>query len=117
MKLRPYQENILNELTQYFSSGLKEVCIAASPSSGKTIMALEYVKRNPTKQFLILTHGQNVLLNQWKKEIFSLFGTETPTNLLYGLPQSLSRKELDLVDWEPFLDSVLKIISDILWGK
>jgi|DEB0MinimDraft_10_1074344.scaffolds.fasta_scaffold57428_3 superfamily II DNA or RNA helicase len=69
MKLRPYQERVLNELQSKIEAGDKEIVIAAAPSSGKTFMAIQHIKRHPELSFLILTHGTNVLKDQWEKEL------------------------------------------------
>ena len=91
MELRDYQKNILKLVEAEFTSGNKEVVIAASPSSGKTVMAMEFIKRHPTSKFLILTHGTNVLKNQWAKELLNnkIEASTVPgeSRVTYGLPQ------------------------------
>jgi superfamily II DNA or RNA helicase len=96
LKLRPYQENVLSKLSEKFESGIKEVVIAACPSSGKTVMMLEYIRRNIDKKFLVLTHGQNVLRDMWANEIADHLGDTA--QITFGIPQALKNTDLKGVD-------------------
>jgi len=99
MKLRPYQEEIVTKLVENKS---KEICLAACPSSGKTFMAIEFIKRKSKSKFLVLTHGTNVLKNQWEEQLKThipelISGPEA--KVVYGIPQSLKNQDLDKVDY------------------
>ena len=56
-----------------------------------TALQMEFIKRHPTSKFLILTHGTNVLKNQWAKELFNnkIEASTVPgeSRVTYGLPQ------------------------------
>lgn len=65
--LRDYQQKALNDIEGVLKKK-NDVVLAASPSSGKTLMAIEFIKRHQGK-FLIITHGQNILKDMWKKEL------------------------------------------------
>ncbi len=97
IKLRDYQVNILKQVNQEFDSGTKELVIAAAPSSGKTVVAISFIKSRPNDKFLVLTHGTNVLKSQWTRE-FKDFGVKASTipgkfHVTYGIPQG--RKHLE----------------------
>jgi superfamily II DNA or RNA helicase len=96
--LRDYQEKALSQLTDKFKSGKREVVLSASPSSGKTIMTLEFIRRNPKLKFLILTHGQSVLRTMWENEIKKFLSEEDQSRIVYGLPQTLKNQELNKID-------------------
>lgn len=98
-ELRDYQIDVLDQLQHAFAQRIKEVCVAMCPSSGKTFTTLSFIKQNPDKKFLILTHGQNILKNQWELEIKNVFGTASPDNVVYGLPQGLSKNISKKVDF------------------
>lgn len=93
--LRPYQVKALAELNFHLQTK-DEVVLAAAPNSGKTFMATSFIKDNPDKTFLILTHGTVVLEKQWAKSLgeASIPHSKNPGqhNVTYGLPQTLSRK-------------------------
>ena len=59
IQLRPYQVEALDAVTKGFKKS-NNVVLASCPSSGKTVMAIDFIK-NSNKKFLVLTHGQNVL--------------------------------------------------------
>lgn len=96
IELRPYQQGILNEVKETFKT-FNDVVIAAAPSSGKTMMTIKFIQDNPDKDFLILTHGQNVLKDMWAEELKKFLGEFK--NVVFGLPQSLSKKDLAEVDY------------------
>lgn len=85
--LRPYQQTALEAITTGLESG-KEFVLASCPSSGKTFIALEYVRRNPEKNFLIIPHATTVLKNQWLEEASGI------KNIKIELPHSLYKKDL-----------------------
>jgi superfamily II DNA or RNA helicase len=102
MQLRPYQEKVLSQLNERFAAKEKEVVIAASPSSGKTFMMLSYIKANPNANFLILTHGTNILKDQWEEELktHNIRASQEPgkEKVTYGIPQGLRHKDLGKID-------------------
>jgi superfamily II DNA or RNA helicase len=95
--LRPYQTEVMEKVQKKLMNE-KECVISASPSSGKTIMALWFIE-NTSGKFLILTHGQNVLKDMWEKEINLYLSEEKKKDVIYGLPQSITRKEIPKVDY------------------
>lgn len=117
IKLRPYQENVLVAVNEQFKTG-NDMVVAASPSSGKTTMMLEFIKRTPGK-FLILTHGQDIIRQMWATEISNFLTPDEQSRVTYNLPQTLSRKEVPLVDFViideahqfTFADMVQKILN------
>jgi superfamily II DNA or RNA helicase len=72
-EIRPYADRILNkELPKAFDK--KDVVVlAATPNSGKTLMAIAWMEKylldNPTHRMLVLTHNQNVLRKQFYNDI------------------------------------------------
>lgn len=115
IKLRDYQEEALKKV-QFILSTKKDVVLAASPSSGKTVMALEFIKRN-SGTFLILTHGQTILKEMWEEEI-DLLVPEEKHRITYGLPQALKNKDIPIVDYvivdEAHEFTFAKMVQDIL---
>jgi superfamily II DNA or RNA helicase len=102
MKLRPYQEKVIAQLNQALKT-TDEVVIASAPNSGKTLMAIEFMKRESKKTFLVLTHGTIVLKEQWSDK-FEEAGLTASTTLgkeriTYGLPQSLHKKNQFKIDY------------------
>lgn len=90
--LRPYQVEALENIEIYFKK-YNKVVLASAPSSGKTLMALTFASRHPGK-FLVLTHGQNVILDMWKNAIVEMqVPQETQNRITLGLPQTISRRE------------------------
>lgn len=96
IELHDYQRDILSQLNQRLINGQKEIVIAACPSSGKTIMTLEFIHQNPTARFLILTHGTNVIKNMWIDELtkFGISFCENGGNsqVVVGLPHGFANK-------------------------
>lgn len=115
--LRDYQEKVLQDLATEFTKG-KDCVIAASPSSGKTTMAIEFIKRNPNKKFLVITHGQNVLKDMWEEEFEKYLTHKEMSYITYGLPQSLKSKDIPKVDFiiidEAHEFTFAKMVQDIL---
>jgi len=104
MTLRPYQSRIIEELEQRLQNEEKEIVISSCPSSGKTLIAKEFMKNNSNKTFLVLTHGTNVLKNQWKKELEddfkeTEFSDDFTKRITFGLPQSFHKKDIKKVDY------------------
>ena len=65
INLYDYQKTTLNQIESILKTN-KEVVLAACPSAGKTHMMMSLIINNPDKTFLVLTHGTNVLKNQWE---------------------------------------------------
>jgi superfamily II DNA or RNA helicase len=102
MKLRPYQEKVLSQLNQALKT-TDEVVIASAPNSGKTLIAIEFMKQESNKTFLVLTHGTIVLKEQWSEK-FAEAGLKFSEQLgqeriTYGLPQGVYRKAGQPVDY------------------
>lgn len=74
--LRPEQKKISKELFKY-----ERVILEAKPGFGKTVVALDYIKRRKQKT-LIIVHAKQ-LMDQWKKQIQERF--------------SLSKKEIGII--------------------
>jgi superfamily II DNA or RNA helicase len=90
-QLRPYQVQALEDISLYFNK-YNKVVLASSPSSGKTLMALTFASIHPGK-ILVLTHGQNVILDMWKNAMIDEgVSQETQDRITLGLPQSISRR-------------------------
>lgn len=93
MILRDYQIEALDKMTSYFSDGGSDFVLASCPSSGKTAMTLAFIQRHADKNFLIVTHGQNVIKDMWEKSISNTLSKEELKRVTIGIPQSLHRKE------------------------
>jgi len=75
VRLRTYQTQALDDLRTKFGT-MDRVVLASAPNSGKTVMALEFIKEEMIKgpkKILILSHGTVVLYNQWS-EAFTAAG-------------------------------------------
>lgn len=92
-----YQESALSQVEQHLKFS-NEAVLAACPSSGKTIMAIEYIKRSSSKKTLVLTHGQNVLKTMWDENLKKYLTESELSKVTYGLPQSLHRQEVSNFD-------------------
>lgn len=86
-----YQKDLINSATQEFTLSRRAVVLAACPGSGKTVMALHIAKPyiDEDKIVLVLTHGTNVLLDQWNAVVkeYGLDWVERGL-LVLSLPQS-----------------------------
>lgn len=102
MILRPYQIDILEKLSRELILN-DEVVIASAPNSGKTLMAIEFIKRNPNATFLILTHGTLVLKEQWKSSLngagLDCSDKLGESRITYGVPHGLYKKSGYKVDY------------------
>lgn len=100
MELRPYQEKALAQL------GIQgEQVLSICPGGGKTLCAIEFIKRNPQfKRVLILTHGTNVLKSQWSKELtrlniqYSNDILDLNAKLVVAIPQGIRRRSIGRFD-------------------
>lgn len=97
MELRDYQKKAIEEIEEILKLG-NDAVLASSPSSGKTIMAIEFIKRNKGS-FLILTHGQVILKEMWEKELKKHLSPNDFLRVTYGLPQGLQNREISKVDF------------------
>ena len=73
-EIRPYADRILNkELPKAFDKN-DVVVLAATPNSGKTLMAVawmeKYLLENPSHRILVLTHNQSILRKQFYNDIY-----------------------------------------------
>lgn len=100
MQLRSYQEDTLLAMQSFFEQNKNHFVLASAPSSGKTTMAIGFAKRTKNKKFLILTHGQNVLKEMWKKEIETSLSDEDQKRVDYIIPQQVrGGKKVDQYDF------------------
>lgn len=88
----------------------KAAVLAAAPGSGKTtishIVISRYLKKYPNARVVVLTHGQNILKNQYIEslekpnvEIDFTFGEfDSGAQVLVGLPHSIKKLPLNKVD-------------------
>jgi superfamily II DNA or RNA helicase len=88
----------------------KAAVLAACPGSGKTtishIAIQKYIQKYPNANVLVLTHGQNILKNQYIESLESphvdisfTFGEfESGAQVLVGLPHSIGKYPLQEVD-------------------
>lgn len=102
IQLRPYQLEVIEKLNLLFKTE-KEAVIASAPNSGKTVIATEYIKQQSNSNFLILTHGTNVLKAQWngalKASGLDYSDQLGKSRVAFGIPQSIYRKEGHKVDF------------------
>lgn len=96
-ELRPYQIKVLEELEARLAAGEKRVVISSCPGSGKTLIAIEFMRCHPDKTFLVLTHGQVSLRKQWGKD-FEIEGveaslTDDTCRIYYGIPQGVKNRK------------------------
>jgi superfamily II DNA or RNA helicase len=102
-QLKPDQERCVNDVLSFYNSGGIGGILQAPPGSGKTVMALNIIKRMGLKT-LVIVHKE-FLVNQWKERI----QTFTPNakigriqqnivdidgkDIVIGMMQSLSMRE------------------------
>ena len=91
-------------------TGVEAAVLAASPGSGKTtishIVISKYIKQHPNAKVLVLTHGQNLLKNQYIESLqnphvevsytFGEFGQDVQVQI--GLPQAIKKYPYNFVD-------------------
>jgi superfamily II DNA or RNA helicase len=106
-----YQSHSASEvLEKALDKNTKASVLAAAPGSGKTtisqIVISRYLKIYPNARVLVLTHGQNLLKNQYIEslenpnvEIDFTFGDfKANQQVLVGLPHSIKKLPIDEVD-------------------
>ena len=88
----------------------KAAVLAATPGSGKTsishIVISRYIKKYPEAKILVLTHGQNILKNQYIESLqkphvnigFSFGEFDSGKQVLIGLPHSIKKLPLQKID-------------------
>lgn len=88
----------------------KAAVLAAAPGSGKTtishIVISSYLKKYPNAKVLVLTHGQNLLKNQYIESLnepnvtidFEYGTFEQDKQVMIGLPHSIKKLPVDKVD-------------------
>lgn len=105
-ELRKIQVSALSEVKNIFKEQQIAV-LAICPGGGKTIASLyeimKYVKQK--KRVLILTHGTNVLKNQWAEELKTFgikFGTSVVSKekIVIALPQSVKSQRSKMLDFD-----------------
>lgn len=113
-----YQNIIANKIIKDFDNEKIEASIlAATPGAGKTtisqIVISNYLKKYPNSRVLVLTHGQNVLKNQYLDNLKNSFvkidfnfidfnikniKSLSDYQVFVGLPQSLKKINLPKID-------------------
>jgi hypothetical protein len=88
----------------------KAAVLAACPGSGKTtisqIVISRYIKKYPNANVLVLTHGQNILKNQYLDSLeaphvpidFTFGDFKSNAQVMVGLPHSINHYPLQKVD-------------------
>jgi superfamily II DNA or RNA helicase len=88
----------------------KAAVLAAAPGSGKTtishIVISKYLKKYPDAHVVVLTHGQNLLKNQYIESLqdahvlidFTFGEFDSGAQVLVGLPHSIKKLPLNKVD-------------------
>jgi ERCC4-related helicase len=91
-------------------AGVKAAVLAAAPGSGKTtishIVINDYINKYPTSRVLVLTHGQNLLKDQYidslnspNVDISFSYGHFNSTNQVrIGIPQAIKKLDWDKID-------------------
>ena len=108
-----YQPHSAEQVVKDALKGKKAV-LAGTPGCGKTVISHiainKYIEKYPNAKILVLTHGQNLLKNQYidslldpKVDINFSFGTfdsdwHTPPQVMVGLPQSIKSCPWDKID-------------------
>lgn len=94
--LRDYQVSVLSKIEKTLQTK-NEVVVASAPNSGKTFIATEFMRINPTSTFLVLTHGTLVLKKQWQDALneanLDFSDKLGESRISYGVPQGLYRKQ------------------------
>lgn len=102
MELRDYQVSVLSKMKETLSKK-NEVVVASAPNSGKTFIATEFMKLNPSSTFLVLTHGTLILKKQWEEALTEAeleFSDKLgESRITYGIPQSLHTKTGQKIDY------------------
>src|SRR5690242_15041113 len=92
IQLREYQVEFNNQLNEAIPVH-KNIVLALPPSFGKTEMVINLIQNNPNKRFLILTHGFNLLKEQWglrleKYGVPASTSSKDDVQVFYGLPHN-----------------------------
>ncbi len=97
--LRDYQLSVFNKAIDELNNNNSSV-LGMCPSSGKTFTSLKiaehHIINNKSCKVLILAHGQNVLKEQWKKEINNeklKLSDEIKLKIQIDIPQGLKNKD------------------------
>jgi adenylate kinase len=106
-----FQITIADEiLRNTLKQGVEAAVLAAAPGSGKTtisqLVIQKYLQQNRIARILVLTHGQNLLKNQYIESLISpnfeinfSFGTlNSSAQVRVGLPQSIKQLDWDCID-------------------
>lgn len=112
----------------------KAAVLAAAPGSGKTtishIVISRYIEKYPNARVVVLTHGQNILKNQYIESLqephvdvnFTFGEFDSDAQVLVGLPHSINKLPLEKVDLlvvdecheyylRPMVQRILKILK------
>lgn len=106
-----FQITIADEiLRNTLKQGIEAAVLAAAPGSGKTtisqLVIQKYLQQNRIARVLVLTHGQNLLKNQYLESLispnfeiefsFGIFSSSAQVRV--GLPQSIKQLDWDYID-------------------
>jgi superfamily II DNA or RNA helicase len=108
-----YQLHSANEIIKNMTvPGTEAAILAAAPGSGKTtishIVIQKYIQKYPNAKILVLAHGQNLLKNQYLRNLenphikidfkFGDFSSDKTTQVFVGIPQSIDGFCLEKID-------------------
>ncbi len=110
MKLRPYQDSFVSDLSVKLAQGKRKLVAQLPTGAGKTIVFSaicdRYLKKNPGKRVLILVHRKE-LLTQTRKTIYKAYGIAAqpviagmkvipPASVYVGMVESSHRRQAAL---------------------
>lgn len=61
MKLRPYQQKLVDEINSYWSKGVKNVCAVLPTGGGKSLIVTDIVKANVKGGSCVIAHRQELV--------------------------------------------------------
>lgn len=108
-----YQTHSANKIiSDILSPSTEAAILAAAPGSGKTtisqIVIQKYIQKYPDAKVLVLTHGQNLLKNQYLENLqnphvkidftFGDFDSDESTQVFVGIPHSINRLPAAKID-------------------
>lgn len=90
IKLMKHQTELLNQINKKFRT-LRTVCLAGSTGVGKTEISMQFIKNNPKKRFIILTHGMKNLRSNFSDRTNK---DDSISKRVYELNKSLSKTKV-----------------------
>jgi superfamily II DNA or RNA helicase len=61
IELYPFQHDVVGAIEAAIAAGIKRILVVAATGAGKTIIASEFIKRNPMRTVLFLAHRDELL--------------------------------------------------------